>query len=62
MSRLLYDLKAAAEQVGRSEKYLRNEIKAGRLVARRLADGVPNSPYMVRHEDLDAWTRGLPLA
>lgn len=63
--RVLYDIEAAAEQVSQSVKTIRRAIHSTDptafpppLRAKRMGDR-PNSPYAVRHEDLEAWAKSL---
>jgi len=68
MSKLLYTLAEAAEQVSVSEKTLRRAIQATDptafpppLLAKRM--GTPKKPaYRVLHADLMAWAQSLPDA
>lgn len=62
MSRISYDLKAAAEETGLSQSYLKRVIADGSLPAKRTGetrDGEPTGKYLIREADLRAFVDGL---
>lgn len=55
--KIAYPIAQAGDQVGMSEQYIRNEIKAHRIVAKQAG-----TKKIVGHAELERWFNGLPEA
>jgi predicted transcriptional regulator len=55
VQKLAYTFEEAAVQSGYSERTIRNQVRAGNLLAR-----YANSKGVIRHEDLAEWLDSLP--
>lgn len=53
--KIAYTYEEAAEQVGYSERTIRQEVRDGRIVAR-----FANTKGVIEHEELVAWVKSLP--
>lgn len=55
MQKIAYTYEQAADQVGYSERTIRQAVKDGNLIAR-----FANSKGVIEHEELLAWVKALP--